>query len=221
MAVGTWARKRGGGVSAQSCLPKRLAFLPQLRIATVPSRIRSNSMKTKRSFFPNRYTSGGSPAGFLRGILLVALAAAMLGATAAQARPGGAKTLTVERIYSAPSLSGYLTDGIEWSPDSKRISYFGQGRSGVEIWTTDAATGERKVLVKANVLAAAMPPEKTSAIQSTGLGRVQAENYQWSPTGDALLFIGGSSLVVLDLKTMAPKPLVTGADDIEDPKFSP
>ncbi len=129
----------------------------------------------------------GARAGVLRPIFVVALAA-MLGAAAVQARPGGAKTLTVERIYSAPSLSGYLTEGIEWSPDSKRVSYFGQGRSGLEMWTTDAATGERKVLVKADVLAAAMPPEKTSAIQSTGLGRVQAENYQWSPDGRCAAF---------------------------------
>ena len=159
------------------------------------------------------------PRGVLRSIFASAVAAT-LGA-AAPAQPGGAKTLTVERIYSAPSLSGYLTEGIEWSPDSKRVSYFGQGRSGLEMWTTDAATGERKVLVKADVLAATMPPEKTSAIQSTGLGRVQAENYRWSPMGDALLFIGGSRLVLLDLKTMASKALVTGAGDIEDPKFSP
>jgi len=145
----------------------------------------------------------------------------MLSAAAASAQPGGAKTLTVERIYSAPSLNGYLTSGIEWSADSKRVSYFGRGRSGLEMWTTDAATGERKVLVKADALAAAMPPKKTSAIQSTGLGRVQAENYRWSPAGDALLFIGSSSLVLLDLKTMAAKSLLTGADDIEDPKFSP
>jgi dipeptidyl-peptidase 4 len=163
----------------------------------------------------------GARGGVLRAIFGVTVAALAVTLGAAPARPGGAKTLTVERIYSVPSLSGYLTEGIEWSPDSKRVSYFGQGRSGLEMWTTDAATGERKVLVKANVLAAAMPPEKTSAIQSTGLGRVQAENYLWSPAGDALLFIGGSRLVLLDLKTMASKALVTGAGDIEDPKFSP
>jgi dipeptidyl-peptidase-4 len=160
-------------------------------------------------------------AAFALGRVLVVALALSFGAAAAPARPGGAKTLTVERIYSAPSLSGYLTEGIEWSPDSKRVSYFGQGRSGLEMWTTEAATGERKVLVKADVLAAAMPPEKTSAIQSTGLGRVPAQNYRWSPAGDALLFIGGQRLALLDLKTMTPKTLVTGADDVEDPKFSP
>jgi dipeptidyl-peptidase-4 len=152
--------------------------------------------------------------------LLIAFAAG-LGAAGVAAQPGGSKTLTVERIYSAPSLNGYLTPGIEWSPDAKRISYPGRGHSGVEMWTMDAATGERKVLVPADALQAAMQPAKTSAIQSTGLGRVQAANYLWSPRGDSLLFIGGASLALLDLKTMAAKPLVTGTDDIEDPKFSP
>ena len=66
-----------------------------------------------------------------------------------------------------------------------------------------------------------MQPERASATQATGLARVQADSYIWSPTGDALLFTGSSNLVLLDLKTMTSKPLVTGGDDVEDPKFSP
>jgi dipeptidyl-peptidase-4 len=146
------------------------------------------------------------------------------GAALAAPAPPRPRSLSVERIYSAPSLSGYLTQGIEWSPDGKRISFLGRGNTGLEMDTIDAGTGDRKVLVKASVLADVMQPEETKAIQSTGLGRVQAENYIWSPSGDALLFIGSSNLVLLDLKTMAPKPLVRGGDtqgDIEDPKFSP
>jgi dipeptidyl-peptidase 4 len=162
----------------------------------------------------------GIVAAALRPVLLVALAAAP-GATVAAARPGGSKTLTVERIYSAPSLNGYLTEGIEWTPDSKRVSYFGRDRSGVEMWTTDAATGQNKILVKADVLESAMPPEKTEVIQSTGLGRVQAPNYIWSPEGNSLLLIGGSSLVLLDLNTMTPRTLVSVTSNIDDPKFSP
>ena len=168
----------------------------------------------------------------LRLILLVALTLAF-GAAPSLGRPGGAKSLTVERIYGAPSLSGYLTSGVEWSPDGKRISYLERHPSGVEMMTMDAATGERKVLVKAHVIEDVLQPPETKAIQSTGLGRVQAENYLWSPTGDALLFVGGSNLVLLDLKSMAPKsltpkPLVTvvgntapDRGDIQDPKFSP
>lgn len=139
----------------------------------------------------------------------------------AVAQPKPSKSLTVERIYSAPSLGGYLSRGIEWSPDSKHVSFLDRRASGVEMWTMDAETGERKVLVKAETLQAVMQPEETKATQSTGLGRVQAENYVWSPAGDALLFIGSANLVLLDLKTMTSKPLVHGADDLEDPKFSP
>jgi len=152
----------------------------------------------------------------LRSTVLVALAA-----TAASAQPGGSKMLTVDRIYTAPDLNGNLTEGIEWAPDSKRISYFGRDHLGVEIWTTDHATGQSKVLVKASVLKSAMPPEKADIVQSTGLGRVAAQNYLWSPKGDSLLLIGGSSLVLLDLNSMAPKTLVSGAIAIDDPKFSP
>ena len=85
----------------------------------------------------------------------------------------------------------------------------------------DASSGARKVLVKAETMAAVMQPEKTKAVQATGLGRIEPDNYRWSPRGDSLLFIGSSNLVLLDLKTMQPKTLVRGGADLEDAKFSP
>ncbi len=143
----------------------------------------------------------------------------------AQAILAAGKALTVERLYSAPSLNGNLTQGIEWSPDGKRFSYIeGKGRgedAAVELWTMDAATGERKVLVNAETLKAVTQPEKTKNIQATGLGRVQAENYFWAPDGKSLLFVGSNSLVMLDLKSMASKTVVSSEQEIEDPKFSP
>ena len=63
----------------------------------------------------------------------------------------------------------------------------------------DTATGERKMLVDAATLKAVTQPEKEKTTQATGLGRVQADNYQWAPGGDSLLFIGSNSLVLLDL----------------------
>jgi dipeptidyl-peptidase-4 len=135
------------------------------------------------------------------------------------------KTLTLERLYSQPSLSGRLTQGIEWRPDSKSFSYLerrGAGKDAVtELWTMDTATGERKVLIDAATLKAVTQPEKEKTTQATGLGRVQADNYEWAPGGDSLLFIGSNSLVLLDLKTMALKSLVSSSTEIEDPKFSP
>jgi dipeptidyl-peptidase 4 len=166
-------------------------------------------------------------------ILMAVLVVLSVGFSAApifaQTAAGAAKSLTVERIYSAPSLSGHLTQGIEWAPDSKRISYIARNGDGpdaaAELWTMDAATGERKVLVGAETLTAVTQPEKQQTTQATGLGRVSAESYLWSPDGRAILFAGSSNLVLLDLGTMKPKALVTGKDeadsDVEDPKFSP
>ncbi|MDE3170353.1 MAG: S9 family peptidase [Acidobacteriota bacterium] len=151
---------------------------------------------------------------------------------------GSERDLTVERIYSAPSLSGDLVDGIEWQPDSRRISYFDSDGSGDEIVTLDVKSGRRKMLVSSGVLDAAMPAIVPSAIESTGLGRVEAPRYLWSPHGDALLLIGTNKLVLLNLATMAPQTLTDsaatnssaqssgdapakGEDAIEDPKFSP
>ncbi|MBZ5694434.1 MAG: S9 family peptidase [Acidobacteriia bacterium] len=168
----------------------------------------------------NRHKSEGRLIAVFKAVLLAALVVGF-GAAPALAAPKPAKSLTVERIYGAPNLGGYLTQGIEWSPDAKRISYLERKGSSVEMWTMDAATGARKVLVKASTLQDVMQPEKASAIQSTGLGRVQAEKYIWSPSGDALLFIGSTNLVLLDLKTMAARPLVRGDAAVEDPKFSP
>jgi dipeptidyl-peptidase 4 len=144
-----------------------------------------------------------------------------LGPLAAVAQPKPSKSLTVERIYSAPSLSGDLVQGIRWSPDAQRISFLERRASGVEMWTIALATGERRVLVHADVLAQVMQPPRAQAIQSTGLGRVEPDNYQWAPSGNSLLFIGSTDLVLLDLKTMKSKALVTGDADITDPKFSP
>ncbi|MGH9737708.1 MAG: S9 family peptidase [Candidatus Acidiferrales bacterium] len=143
--------------------------------------------------------------------------------------------MTVERIYSAPSLSGYLSDGIEWDPSSQRISFFDSDDSGEDLVTLDAQTGRRKVLVSSRVLEAAMPPIIPSAIQSTGLGRIEPPRYLWSPSGDALLLIGTEKLELLDLHTMTAKTLVddsaassagtqrfaSTSTEIDDPKFSP
>src|SRR5271156_1193272 len=81
---------------------------------------------------------------------------------AAQTQTG--KEITVDRLFRAPSLGGRLTQGIEWAPDGKRFSYLdsqGYGKDAVlQLWTMDAATGERKVLVNADTLKSVMQPEK-------------------------------------------------------------
>jgi dipeptidyl-peptidase-4 len=140
----------------------------------------------------------------------------------AAAAPG---QLSVARIYSPPSLSGSLTQGIAYTPDGKKLSFFdrkGAGKDAVtELWAIDIATGQRSLLIPADKLASILPAKSEKQSQATGLGRRAPSAYQWSPAGDALLFQGPTSLAWFDLKSQAGKVLVYGEKAIADPKISP
>jgi dipeptidyl-peptidase-4 len=156
--------------------------------------------------------------------LLVALLAAVAAPALAQR-----KALTVERIYGpGPSLSGSPTPGLQWSPDGKLLSYTqrsGQGREAkTDIWVLDVASGERRMLLDSAKIQALAPPSTEPAgtgSQATGLGRVTPQRYQWSPKGDALLFVSQGNLFWFDLKTQEGKRLTSSKEAADDPKFSP
>jgi len=139
--------------------------------------------------------------------------------------PPAPDQLTVKRIYSQPSLSGRPYRGVQWSPDSKTVSFFetkGQGKDPrTELWGMDVATGARRLLVSSENLETALPPDKSQPTQATGLGRRPASQYFWSPDGASILFIGGKSLSLLDLKTQQVRVLLAGQLAITDVKFSP
>ncbi|HMI53922.1 MAG TPA: S9 family peptidase [Candidatus Saccharimonadales bacterium] len=138
---------------------------------------------------------------------------------------GGGKALTVQRIYSQPSMNGKLTRGLAWTPSSKQISYFeskGAGKEAhSEFWVLDAGSGERQILISSDKLESALPAELTKKTQATGLGRHAPAEYRWSPKGDALLFVGTSSLAWYDVKTQTAKTLTSGKEAIADAKISP
>jgi dipeptidyl-peptidase-4 len=137
----------------------------------------------------------------------------------------GGKALTVERIYSQPSLSGRLTPGLAWTPDGKGLSYFETKGSGkdtkTELWMMDAASGERRLLVAADRLESILPVDTSRPTQATGLGRRAPSQYQWSPDGASILFQGPAALAWLDVKSLAGRTLVSGKVALADPKISP
>jgi dipeptidyl-peptidase-4 len=141
------------------------------------------------------------------------------------APPSSGKLLTVERIYSQPSLNGRPTRGLTWTPDGKQVSYFelkGAGREAkTELWVMDAATGERKLLVAAEKLEAILPTNTSRPTQATGLARRAPAEYQWAPDGAAILFQGPTALAWFDSKSQAARTLVSGKAPIADPKISP
>jgi dipeptidyl-peptidase-4 len=145
--------------------------------------------------------------------------------SAAQQPATSGKALTVERIYSMPSLSGRLARGLTWTPDGKQLSYFetkGAGKEAkTELWTMNAASGERRLLVAADKLESILPADSSKPTQATGLGRRAPAQYQWVPDGAAILFQGPTALAWLDLKSQVARTLVSGKAALADPKISP
>ncbi|NDE00968.1 MAG: S9 family peptidase, partial [Gammaproteobacteria bacterium] len=66
-------------------------------------------------------------------------------------------TLTVERLFSAPDLSGASLRSPRFSPDGKLVTYL-QGKSEakdrLDIWAFDPASGRNALLVDSAALAA-------------------------------------------------------------------
>jgi dipeptidyl-peptidase 4 len=145
----------------------------------------------------------------------------------AQAPAPAAKAgeLTVDRIFSQPSLNGRLTRGIMWSPDGKHLTYLdtkGTGKDAkTELWALDTATGERSLLISSDKLETILPAPATKQSQATGAGRRAPSQYQWAPNGNALLFEGPNALAWFDIKTQTGRVLVSGKDELTDAKVSP
>lgn len=145
------------------------------------------------------------------------------------AASGRQNQLTVERIYSPPSLSGRPLRDTMWSPDGKLLTYLDDGAAGPEIWAVDSSNGQRHVLVDARHLRDVLLPPASRG-QQTGLGRVEAPRYLWAPGGQALLFISAKELFWYDLKSGSAKKLIGEAKnkeaasesaDLDDARISP
>jgi len=157
--------------------------------------------------------------GFFVAVCLTLSAAADL---AAQVQP---ELLTVGRIYSQPSLNGRAYRAVQWSPDSKQVSFLetkSQGKEAkTELGVVEVGTGQRRLLVSADKLEAILSSDKSQPTQATGLGRRAAAQYSWAPDGNSILFIGAKSLSLLDLKSQQAHVLLAGKEAIADVKFSP
>jgi dipeptidyl-peptidase-4 len=163
-------------------------------------------------------------------IIPIALVTCGLAQSSAQAQqtaalPAQPGDLTVDRIYSQPSLSGRLTRGIAWSPDGKKLTFLetkGAGKDAkTELWVLDPSSGERSLLVPSDRLETILPAPPTKQSQATGPGRHAPTQYQWAPAGDALLLQGPNALAWFDLKSQQGRVLVSGKEELSDAKISP
>ncbi len=127
------------------------------------------------------------------------------------------QTLTVERIFGEPSLSGHLSSDIEWSADGHQIAYLETSGSSIDrkpsIWVMNASTGARRALVPADKLK--LLPGADNAEHQMRL------TYRLSPGGDSLVLAADTSLTLFDLKSGSSRNLVSGAQPVGDAQFSP
>ena len=148
--------------------------------------------------------------------LALPAAASLAGALAATApalsqgereqRPGR-EPITVERLYSSPSLTGTTPRALSFSPDGQRVTFL-QGKEDnpgqLDLWAMDLAGGDPYLLVDSALLDPD-PAEMTETERQlrerarlTGSGIVR---YQWDSTGETILVPLGGDVFQVDVES--------------------
>lgn len=135
--------------------------------------------------------------------------------------------LTIERIYSSPSLNGQTPKSLKFSPDGSRVTYL-QGKSDdlyrYDLWEYNIASKENKLLVDSQSLFSG--PENLSNEEKARRERqriygVGIMEYQFSRDGSALLFPLNGDIYYYHLATKEAKRLTETKAFETDVKFSP
>lgn len=135
--------------------------------------------------------------------------------------------LTIERIYSSPSLNGQTPKSLKFSPDGSRVTYL-QGKSEdlnrYDLWEYNLASKENKLLVDSQDLFSGtelLSDEEKARRERQRIYGFGIMEYQFSNDGSALLFPLNGDIYFYNLATKTAKRL-TETDEFEtDIKFSP
>jgi len=138
-----------------------------------------------------------------------------------------AKQLTVERIYSSPSLSGGSVQNLKISPDGSRATFL-RGKEDdyerLDLWEYEIATGETRLLFDSNDLhsgAEELSDEEKARRERRRLKGSGIVSYQWSNDGKALLFPLAGDLYYFKIGDDKARKLVDTPEFETDSKLSP
>jgi dipeptidyl-peptidase-4 len=159
---------------------------------------------------------GGMP--LMRAVALLLPATLCLSlATAPLAAQAPPKPLTVEEIYAHGSLVGNTPGDLNWSPDSKHVSYM----DGGEIIDLDPGSGKPHVLVSRAKMASLKGAEGSERDRDHR-ARYGMAGYLWAPDSLHLLFDTNGRLWLYDLRNGTGLEIgFAGEGSGDDPKFSP
>lgn len=138
-----------------------------------------------------------------------------------------AKKLTVERIYSSPSLSGPSMRGLKISPDGARVTFLKGKESDYErldLWEYHIESGKTRLLFDSDDLQSGkeeLSDEEKARRERMRLKGSGIVSYQWSKDGKALLFPLGGDIYYHKIGDKSARKLFTSKEFETDIKFSP
>lgn len=138
-----------------------------------------------------------------------------------------AEKISLERIYSDPSISGKSPSKLKLSPDGKRATYI-QSREDdynrFDLWQYDVASGKRSMLIDSKALFSGneelSDEEKARRERQRIFGKGILE-YTWSADGTALMFPLNGDVYYFKLGSEKAINLTKGEGFATDVKFSP
>lgn len=137
------------------------------------------------------------------------------------------QALTIDRLYSAPSLSGKAPRSLAFSPDGTRVTYLqasADDRYRYDLWEYQIASGQQRLLVDSRDLfdgeETLSDEEKARRERQRVYGKGIME-YTWSKSGNALLFPLNGDLYTYDLHTKKSRKLTDTSTFETDARFSP
>jgi len=138
-----------------------------------------------------------------------------------------AQELTIERIFSAPALSGHLPKSLQISPDGKRVTFLQAKENDVnryDLWEYDIEKNKTQLLVNADELfngQAELSDEEKARRERQRIYGTGIIEYVFSPTSKALLFPLNGDIYYYQLTDKTVKRLTKTTAFETDIKFSP
>ena len=138
-----------------------------------------------------------------------------------------AEQITIDRIYSSPSLNGKTPKALQFSPDGSRVTYL-QGKAEnlyqYDLWEYNLASKENKLLVDSQQLFSGtevLSDEEKARRERKRVYGSGIMEYTFSKDGTALLFPLNGDVYYYNLTSKSAKRLTQTPEFETDVKFSP
>ncbi len=141
--------------------------------------------------------------------------------------PVDTAALSIDRLYSSPSLGGSSPRSLSFSPDGTRVTFLRpkeEDRTVLDLWAMDVADGNTYRLVDSRALVPDEGELSEAEIQFRERARISSSGivtYQWDEAGEAILAPLGGDVFYIDVETGEAQRLMETPDFETDARISP